>query len=313
MNDCPNGSAENEFYIAIFSLSPQTQVELFSGILIIYLMALLGNLKISFLVFMVPKLHTPMYFFLCNLSILDVISTTTTIPKLLAITLTKDHRISYRFCMTQLFFYMLCTDGEFFILTSMAYDRYVAVCKPLQYYMIMRKNVYIIMASSAWIVGTLNSLLNTLLTCVLQFCYSHDINNFFCDLNSVVVLSSSDITSRKVFMVIEVFIIALLQFLPMIISYVYIFSAIKKICSSSGRMKAFSSCTSHLITVILFYGPLMFLYLKPESENSKEQDMLLSMLYLVVDPMLNPLVYSLRNKEVMGAISSVARRRKAKL
>ncbi|KAM3924687.1 olfactory receptor 5AR1-like [Leptodactylus fuscus] len=184
----------------------------------------------------------------------------------------------------------------------MAYDRYVAICKPLLYHTIMRPNVYIVMAASAWIVGTFNALSHTLLTAILQFCYSRDINNFFCDLNSLIALSSSDVTSRKIFMFFETISISCIQFLLTIISYIFIFSAILKIRSSAGRMKAFSSCTSHLITVILFYGPLMFLYLKPQSEDSKDQDMLLSILYLVAVPTLNPLVYSLRNKEVWVAI-----------
>ncbi|KAM3924686.1 olfactory receptor 5AR1-like [Leptodactylus fuscus] len=308
MNDCPNSSSENEFYIVAFSVSPLEQLELFLGILVIYLMADVGNLTIIFLVCFVPKLHKPMYFFLCNLAILDVVSTSTIIPKLLAMTLTQDHRISFSSCMTQMVFFALCANGEIFMLTSMAYDRYVAICKPLLYHTIMRNNVYIVLAASSWIVSALNSLLLTILTAILQFCFSHDINNFFCDLNSVVALSSSDITSRKVFMFSEAILISFVQFLLTIISYVFIFSAILKIRSSAGRMKAFSSCTSHLITVILFYGPIIFLYMKPESEDSKDQDMLLSMLYLVVVPMLNPLVYSLRNKEVWAAIVTLLKK-----
>ncbi|XP_075132200.1 olfactory receptor 5AR1-like [Leptodactylus fuscus] len=285
-----------------FSISRMEQLELFFGILVIYLLAVLGNLIIIFLVCLVPKLHSPMYFFLCNLAIVDVASTSTNIPKLLAITLTQDHKISFSCCLTQMFFFILFANGEICLLTSMAYDRYVAICKPLLYYTIMRKNIYIVMAAAVWMVSVLNSLSHTLLTAMLQFCNSHDINNFFCDLNSVIVLSSSDITSRKILMICEVIMITFAQFLLIIVSYIFIFSAILKIRSSAGRMKAFSSCTSHLITVILLYGPIIFLYMKPESEDSEDQDMLLSMLYLVVVPMLNPLVYSLRNKEVWGAI-----------
>ncbi|XP_077118733.1 olfactory receptor 5AR1-like [Ranitomeya variabilis] len=301
MNICQNGSSENEFHIAAFSMS-SGQLQLFFGILIIYLITMLGNLTIIFLVCLVPKLHTPMYFFLCNLAIADVTSTSTSVPKLLFITWTQDHRISFRCCMTQLCFYILCVDGEVFLLTSMAYDRYVAICKPLQYFIIMRKNVYIGMATACWILGVINSLLHTLLTSVLQFCYSNVINNFFCDLNSLLDLSSTDTHNQKVFIFFEICGIFLVQFILIIISYVFIFSAILKIHSSAGRIKAFSSCTSHLITVILFYGPSTFLYMKPESKDSKDQDLLLSMLYIVVVPMLNPLVYSLRNKEVLEAV-----------
>ncbi|XP_075129110.1 olfactory receptor 5AR1-like [Leptodactylus fuscus] len=302
MNDCRNTSHEDEFYIIAFSMSYAKQLGLFLGLLIIYMVALLGNITIVTLVCLVTKLHTPMYFFLCNLAIVDITSTSACIPKLLSITITQDHRISFYPCMTQMFFFILCADGEIFILTSMAYDRYVAICKPLLYHTMMRKNVCIEMASSIWIFGAVNSLSYTILTAILHYCYSHDVHNFFCDLNSVLALSSSDITSRKISLFSEAILIAFIQFTLTIISYVFIFSAILKIRSSAGRMKSFSSCTSHLITVILFYGPSIFLYMKPESEDTKDQDMLLSMLYLVVVPMLNPLVYSLRNKEVREAI-----------
>ncbi|KAG9467337.1 hypothetical protein GDO78_015153, partial [Eleutherodactylus coqui] len=297
MNDCPNGSSEHEFTIVVFSMSSSVELELFLGILIIYLIAILGNLAIVFLVSLVPKLHTPMYFFLSNLAIADIASTSTCVPKLLFITMTQNHRISFSCCMIQLYFYLFCVNAEVFTLTSMAYDRYVAICRPLQYYTIMRKNVYIAMAASCWLFGALNSLLHTILTSLLQFCHSHEINNFYCDLDSVITLSTSNTESRKIFIFFEVCSIFLVQFILTIISYVFIFSAILKIRSSAGRMKAFSSCTSHLITVILYYVPSLFLYMKTDSEESKEQDTLLSMIYLVLVPMLNPLVYSLRNKE----------------
>ncbi|XP_069618567.1 olfactory receptor 8D1-like [Ranitomeya imitator] len=301
MNICTNGSFNYEFHIAAFSMS-SGQLQLFFGILIIYLITMFGNLTIIFLVCLVPKLHTPMYFFLCNLAIVDVTSTSASVPKLLFITWTRDHRISFSCCMIQLYFYILCADGDVFMLTSMAYDRYVAICKPLQYFIIMRKNVYIGMATACWLLGILNSLLHTLLTSVLQFCDSHVINNFYCDLNSLVDLSTTDTHSRKIFIFFELYVIIIVQFLLTLISYIFIFSAILKIRSSAGRMKAFCSCTSHLITVTLFYGPSTFLYMKSDSEDSKDQDVLLSMLYMVVVPMLNPLVYSLRNKDVLGAI-----------
>ncbi|KAG8573961.1 hypothetical protein GDO81_008972 [Engystomops pustulosus] len=292
--------SKHDLYLVDFSMSSLAQHALTLGIGIIYLTTLLGNLTIIFLVCFVQKLHTPMYFFLCNLAIIDVTSISNIVPKLLFITITQDHRIGFSCCMMQLFFFVLCADAEIFMLTSMAYDRYVAVCKPLHYYTIMRKNVYIVMAASCWILGALNSLLHTLLTSVLQFCNSSDINNFFCDLNLLLDLSTTDTKKLKIFVFLEICFIILAQ-LTLTISII-IFSVILNIRSSSGRMKAFSSCTSHLITVILFYGPSIILYTKTESEDSKEQDMLLSMLYLFVVPMMNPLVYSLRNKDIWKAI-----------
>ncbi|XP_073510867.1 olfactory receptor 5J3-like [Phyllobates terribilis] len=314
INVCSNGSFEYEyeFYIAAFSMS-SGQLQLCLGILIIYLITMLGNLTIIFLVCLVPKLHTPMYFFLSNLAVVDVTSTSASVPKLLFITLTQDHRISFSCCMTQLFFFLLCVNGEVFMLTSMAYDRYVAIWKPLQYFIIMRKNVYIGMAAACWLFDVLNSLLHTLLTSVLQFFDSRVINNFYCDLNSLVDLSTTDTQGRKVFMLFELYVIFIVQLILIFISYIFIFSAILKIRSSAGRMKAFSCCTTHLITVILFYGPAIFLYMKSESEDSKHQDMFLSMLYMIVVPMLNPLVYSLRNKDVWEAITILKNQRMLRL
>ncbi|KAG8573962.1 hypothetical protein GDO81_008973, partial [Engystomops pustulosus] len=302
MINCSNGSSIHEFTIVAFSMSSPVQFELTLGIMIIYIITVLGNLTIIILVCLVQKLHTPMYFFLCNLAVIDVTSISSCVPKLLFITLSRDHLICFSCCMTQLFFFVLCADAEICMLTSMAYDRYVAVCKPLQYYTIMKKNVYIVIAASCWLVGLVNALLHTILISLLEFCASHDIHHFFCDLNALLALSTTDTTSQKMLIFFELFAMFLLQLILTIASYICIFSVILKIRSSAGRMKAFSSCTSHLITVILFYGPALFLYMKSESEDSKEQDMLLSMLYLIVVPMLNPLVYSLRNKEVWGAI-----------
>ncbi|KAG9468081.1 hypothetical protein GDO78_013787 [Eleutherodactylus coqui] len=288
MNDCPNGSSKQEFTIVVFSLSPSGELGLSLGILIIYLITILGNLAIVFLVPFVPKLHTPMYFFL-------------------------DHRIYFSCCMTQLYFFFFSGDSEVFMLTSMAYDRYLAICNPLQYYTIMRKNMYIAMAAFCWLFGAFHSLLHTLLTSLLQFCHSHEINNFFCDLNSVIALSTTNTESRKIYIFFELCVIYLGQFILTIFSYVFIFSAILKIRSSAGRIKAFSSCTSHLITVILYYVPGLFLYMKTDSEESKEQDTLLSMIYLILVPMLNPLVYSLRNKEVWGVIVTLTNKKMLKL
>ncbi|XP_075061998.1 olfactory receptor 1F1-like [Mixophyes fleayi] len=301
MNKCEN-STEEEFHILGFSTSATEQLLLFIGVLVMYLLTLLGNLVITTLICLVSKLHTPMYFFLCNLSIVDVTYVSSTLPKLLSITITQDNRISFQSCMAQLFFFTFCAICDIFVLTSMAYDRYVAVCRPLQYTLIMNKRICITMAACCWLVSAMNSLLLTLLTSVLSFCDSHKINHFFCDLKTMTALSSSDTKSREIFMLFQDILIAFIPFSLTITSYVYIISTILKIHSSEGRLKAFSSCTSHLTTVILFYGPILFVYIKPESDHSKEQDNLISMIYVAVVPMINPFVYTLRNKDVLGAI-----------
>ncbi|KAM4675823.1 olfactory receptor 1G1-like [Discoglossus pictus] len=288
-----------------FSTSAVGQLMLFTGVLLIYLLAVSGSMIITGLVCLVSQLHTPMYFFLCNLSVVDVTFVSATLPKLLYITLTGNNRISLIGCITQQFFFLCCAVTEVFILTSMAYDRYVAICTPLHYSLIMSNNVCVLMAAFSWLIGVFNSLCHALLTSMLSFCFSHDINHFFCDLKTLMMLSSSDTRSREMFMFVEDVFIGILPFTLTITSYVYIVSAILKIRSKEGRLKAFSSCTSHLTTVILFYGSSLFLYMKLDSQHSREQDKLLSMLYVGLVPMLNPFVYSLRNNEVMQAMRKV--------
>ncbi|XP_018427775.1 PREDICTED: olfactory receptor 1-like [Nanorana parkeri] len=270
-----------------------------------YLLTVVGNLTIVTLVCMVSQLHTPMYFFLCNLSSSDIVFVTVTLPKLLSIFLTQDHTITFDGCITQLYFFLICGQAEIFILTCMAYDRYVAICKPLQYSLIMNKVVCFVMAAFSWLTGILNSLLHALIASSLPFCYSLEIDHFFCDLKTLGMLSASESKNRDILTSVQSVFIGCVPFLLIVVSYVYIISTILKIQSSNGRLKAFSSCTSHLTTVVLFYGPIIFLYMKPENDRSREDDKLLSILYVVVVPMLNPFVYSLRNKDILGAIAKI--------
>ncbi|KAG9467292.1 hypothetical protein GDO78_015224 [Eleutherodactylus coqui] len=304
MNNCTNETVK-EFRILAFHTSTTGHIALFIGMLLMYLMTVIGNLIIITLVCLVTQLHTPMYFFLCNLSTADITFVSVTVPKVLSIIATKDHTISFQGCITQLYFFLLCGDAEIFILTCMAYDRYVAICKPLQYAMLMGKKVRLTMSASSWLIGIFNSLLHSLITSFLSFCYSNEIDHFFCDLKTLNMLSASDSTDRDILSGVLSVLIGCLPFLCIIISYVYIIYTILKIKSSKGRSKAFSSCTSHLITVILFYGPIIFLYMKPETGHSREEDKLLSVIYVAVVPMLNPLVYSLRNKDILDAIAKV--------
>ncbi|XP_069618574.1 olfactory receptor 5AR1-like [Ranitomeya imitator] len=289
-----------------FSTARINTIFLFTGFLFMYFLAVVGNLIIIALVCVAPQLHTPMYIFLCNLSIVDAIYVSAIIPKMLAIILTGNKMISFSGCMTQLFFFIFCFGTDIYILTSMAYDRYVAVCSPLHYSSIMTRNVCSIIVTSYMIFSIANSLMLTLLIRTLSFCYSHMINHFFCEIKALMELSSSDTKIMTMILSMEDAFIVVFILMFIMTSYVRIISAILKIRSSTGRLKAFSSCTSHLITVLLFFGPSIFMYLKPESKGSKEQDTILSMLYVAVVPMLNPFVYSLRNKEVLGAARKMA-------
>ncbi|KAG8548494.1 hypothetical protein GDO81_025224, partial [Engystomops pustulosus] len=291
-----------DFYILGFSNFKTEQILLTVGIMIMYSLTIVGNLVISMIISLVPNLHTPMYFFLCNLSVVDVIYVSSSLPKLLSITITQDNRISFAGCISQLYFFTFSAVCDIFVLTSMAGDRYVAICRPLQYTLIMNRRVCGTISALCWIFSAGNSLLMTLLTSVLDFCNSREISHFLCDVKTMTALSSSDTTSREIFILIEDIIIGFVPFSLTVASYVRIISTILKIRSSETRLKAFSSCTSHLTAVILFYGPILILNMKPESEHSKEQDNLISLLYVAVVPMLNPFVYSLRNKDVLDAV-----------
>ncbi|XP_069618575.1 olfactory receptor 5AR1-like [Ranitomeya imitator] len=305
MNNCEVGTV-TEFYMIPFSVSRIHAIFLFTGFLFMYFLAVMGNLIIIALIRVAPQLHTPMYFFLCNLSSVDVIYVSTILPKMLAIILTEDKTISFFGCMTQLSFFLFCGDAEIYILTSMAYDRYLAICSPLHYSSIMTRKVCFIIATSYMILSALNSILFSLTTSNLSFCYSQTINHFFCEILPLMALSSSDTKSMKTIISIEDVFIVLFSFMFILTSYGRIIFTVLKIRTTKGQLKAFSSCTSHLITVLLFFGPSIFMYLKPESEDSKEQYNILSMFYVAVVPMLNPFVYSLRNKEVLGAARKIA-------
>ncbi|KAM3924677.1 olfactory receptor 9G19-like [Leptodactylus fuscus] len=306
MEGCQNGTV-SEFYILSISTSETGRYFFFIGVLLMYLLTVSGNLLITVLICWEARLHTPMYFFLGNLSVADIIYVSSTLPKLLFITATRDNRIWFSSCITQIGFYMLCSVSELLILTFMSYDRYVAICMSLQYHRIMSKQVYIRMAMVSWFTAAINSVSCAVLTSFLMFCNSHEIDQIYCDIKSLYLITSSDTTSREQFMLFGTIIFTFLTLSLIITSYAYVISSILKIRSSKGRVKAFSSCTSHLTTVILLYGSIILVYGDPRSERSKDQDKLLSFIYMTVVPMLNPVVYTLRNNEVLGAITKVTK------
>ncbi|XP_063786002.1 olfactory receptor 5V1-like [Pseudophryne corroboree] len=298
-----NDTIQGDFYLLAFSRYPQFKFTIFSCILLMYLLCILGNMLVTIIVFMTPQLHTPMYFFLCNLTVLDIIYVTAILPKLLIITITDDISISYSGCFIQVFLYVFCIGTEFFLLTSMAYDRYVAICIPLHYILIMNKKTCLTLSIACCQLGIFNALMYPLLLSKQLFTKSHEINHFFCHMKSILNLSVSDSSYIGILITVDGIVLGFLPFVLILTSYMYIISKIVKIHTTSGRWKAFSSCSSHLIIVLLFCLTSLSLNMKPESELSQEQDKLLSMLYIAITPMLNPLVYSLRNKEVLKAIN----------
>ncbi|XP_029437190.1 olfactory receptor 1019-like [Rhinatrema bivittatum] len=297
-----NLTTVTEFIILGFPEFPDLQIPLFLLILLIYLIVLMGNLTIIALTCLDPRLHTPMYFFLCNLSFLDISSTSVTLPKLLDILLRNGQRISAGGCFTQVYFFMCLTVEEFFIIAVMGYDRYVAVCHPLHYNVIMNQRLCLLLAIGSWILGLLEPVTHTVLLSHLSYCGSNEIDHFFCELSALLKLSCSSTYSTDLLTYIMSGLVMLPAFLFTLTSYVYIIAAILRIRSTEGRRKAFSTCSSHLTVVILFYGTLTFLYVRPASMQSMKQNKLFALMYNVIIPLFNPIIYTLKNKQVKEAI-----------
>ncbi|XP_066467866.1 olfactory receptor 5V1-like [Tiliqua scincoides] len=300
-----NMTAAKEFYLTELSDIPEVQIALFVMILSIYLITLAGNGAILMAIWTDARLHTPMYFFLSNLSFLDILCPTVTVPKMLQVLLSEDKRITFAGCVTQLFFLIDVVGTEILLLAVMAYDRYAAICSPLQYTSIMNKHLCVQLAAGTWVTGLINSMVHTSLTFRLSFCGANNVNQYYCDIPPVVALSCSSTFLPELVLLLVAGILGSSAFLVTLISYVYIISAILRMHSTDGRRKAFSTCGSHLTVVSLFYGTTIATYVRPTSTYSPKQDRIVSMLYGVVTPMINPMIYSLRNKEVKRALMKI--------
>ncbi|KAL1788901.1 Olfactory receptor 5M10, partial [Sigmodon hispidus] len=300
-----NISEANEFFLVGLTDDPALQIPLFFSFTLIYLITLIGNLGMITLILLDSRLHTPMYFFLSNLSLVDCVYASAITPKVMEGFLTKNNIISYNACASQLFFFVAFAITESFILAVMAYDRHAAVCKPLHYTTTMKSITCILMVSSSYICGLLQSSIHVAFTFHLSFCHSYVINHFFCDIPPLLAISCSDThTNEIVLFTLASFDVAFSLFV-IFTSYILILVAILRIHSADGRKKAFSTCASHLTTVSIFFGTIIFMYLQPSSNHSMDTDKVASVFYTMVIPMLNPLVYSLRNKEVKGALNKV--------
>ncbi|XP_007497749.2 olfactory receptor 5B12 [Monodelphis domestica] len=297
-----NQSEVNEFILVGLTDAPELQIPLFIIFTLIYLITLVGNVGIIALSSWESSLHTPMYFFLSNLSLVDFGYSSTVTPKVMSGLLTGDKIISYNGCASQSFFFGAFAATESFLLASMAYDRHAAVCKPLHYTTIMTSTVCAYLASGSYICGFLTSSIVVGNMFNLSFCRSNVVHHFFCDVSPLLVLSCSEIyITETVIFTIGSF-SALFPFLVIFTSYLLIFITILNIHSAEGRQKAFSTCASHLTAVSIFYGTIIFMYFQPSSSHSMDSDKMVSVFYTMVIPMLNPLVYSLRNKEVKNAL-----------
>ncbi|XP_056659727.1 olfactory receptor 5B12-like [Monodelphis domestica] len=296
-----NDSEVNEFILEGLTDAPKLQVPLFIMFTIIYLITLVGNLGMVGLISWDSHLHTPMYFFLSNLSLVDFGYSSAVTPKVMAGFFTKNKVISYNGCAAQMFFFMAFASAESYLLAVMAYDRQEAVCKPLHYTTTMTSSVCATLAIGSYVCGFLQSCIHTSCTFSLSFCGSNVIHHFFCDIPPLLALSCSDIHLNELVVFLLGGITIFFILLVILTSYLFIFITIMRIRSAEGRWKAFSTCASHLTTVSIFFGTIIFMYLQPSSSHSMDTDKMASVFYTMVIPMLNPLVYSLRNKDVKSA------------
>ncbi|XP_064359830.1 olfactory receptor 14J1-like, partial [Dromaius novaehollandiae] len=297
-----NSSSFSEFLLLAFADTRELQLLHFSLFLGIYLAALLGNGLIITVVACNDHLHTPMYFFLLNLSLLDLGSISTTLPKSMANSLWDTRAISYSGCSAQVFLFIFLFGGEFSLLTVMAYDRFVAICRPLHYGTLMGSRTCFRMAAAAWASGFLCAALHTANTFSIPLCQGNTVEQFFCEIPQILKLSCSDSYLREVGVSVVTTSLVFVCFIFIVLSYVQIFIAVLRIPSEQGRHKAFSMCLPHLAVVSLFLSTGTFAYLKPPSLSSPSLDLVVAVLYSVVPPAVNPLIYSMRNKELKEAL-----------
>ncbi|NP_001378093.1 olfactory receptor family 2 subfamily B member 8F [Equus caballus] len=300
-----NGSSFTGFLLLSFSDRPQLELVLFVVVLIFYIFTLLGNTTIIALSHLDPHLHTPMYFFLSNLSFLDLCYTTSIVPQLLVNLSGADKTISFAGCVVQLYISLGLGCTECILLGVMAFDRYVAVCRPLHYTVIMHPRLCALMASASWFIGFANSLLQTVLTFLLPICGRNKLDHFFCEIPAFLKLACIDISMIQSEMFFASVFMLLIPASLIMLSYGGIVRAILRIKSSAGQRKAFGTCGSHLTVVTLFYGTAIYAYLQPSNHYSQDQGKFIALFYTIVTPMINPFIYTLRNKDVKGAMKKI--------
>ncbi|XP_075700729.1 olfactory receptor 12D1-like [Rhinoderma darwinii] len=302
-----NGTSMTVFILIGITDLPWLQKLLFILVLFFYILDVLGNLLIVCLVIRDVSLHSPMYFLLANLSFVDICFSSITVPKMM-VGFFMENTITLQGCVAQMYFFHFlgCTEG--ILLASMGYDRYVAICHPLRYSTLMRKTVCIQLVLTSWIIGLTTSLVHAIMTSYLPFCSSNKVKHFFCDVKPVIKLACVDIHLNEILLTHVLGFLSTSTFSLTTISYFYIILKLMKLRSSQGRSKAFSTCSSHLTVVILFYGTAMSTYLGPSSENSIEKDKIAAVLFTVITPAMNPVIYALRNQEVKKSVKKFIKR-----
>ncbi|XP_057630339.1 olfactory receptor 1468-like [Chionomys nivalis] len=308
-----NQTVISQFFLQGLLIPTEYQHPFYVLFLAMYLTTVLGNLIIIILIHLDSHLHTPMYLFLSNLSFSDLCFSSVTMPKLLQNMESQDPSISYAGCLTQMYFLMVFGDMESFLLVVMAYDRFVAICYPLRYNSIMNTKLCVTLVALSWVLTVLYSMLHTLLLARLSFCDDSVIPQFFCDISAVLKLACSDIFINELMIFILGGLVIVIPFLIIVVSYVQIVSSILKVSSAHVFYKVFSTCGSHLSVVSLFYGTIIGLYLCPSANNSSVKETVMAMMYTVVTPMLNPFIYSLRNRDMKEALIRVLCKKKISL
>ncbi|XP_015261029.1 PREDICTED: olfactory receptor 14A16-like [Gekko japonicus] len=297
-----NKTTAIEFVLLGFANLRELQVVHGVFFLSIYLMALVGNFLLIAAVAQNHHLHSPMYFFLVNLSIADACYISTTVPKSMVNSLMDSKQISFSGCVAQVFLVILLASSELFLLTAMAYDRYAAICHPLRYQRIMNWNVCLQMAAVSWVTSVTIAVVHTVNTFSLQFCQSNVIEQYFCDIPQLLKISCTDTATAMSLVLASILSLGSFCFTFIFVSYAYIFSAVFKIQSAQGRQKAFSTCTPHLTIFCLFFFTASFSYMRPKALSSPTVDLLAAVLYTVLPPVMNPIIYSLRNKDIQLAL-----------
>ncbi|XP_045701858.1 LOW QUALITY PROTEIN: olfactory receptor 1J4-like [Phyllostomus hastatus] len=303
-----NQSSVSEFLLLGLPIRPEHQGVFFTLFLGMYLTTVLGNLLIILLIRLDSRLHTPMYFFLSHLALTDISFSSVTVPKMLMSMQTQDQSIPYAECIAQMYFFIFFTDLDSFLLTSMAYDRYVAICHPLHYMTIMREALCTSLVAVSWILSCASALSHTLLLAQLSFCADNTIPHFFCDLGALLKLSCSDTSLNELVIFTVGVAVITLPLICILISYVHIGATILKVPSTKSICKALSTCGSHLSVVSLYYGTIIWLYFFPSSSTSSKKNIIGSVMYTVVTPLLNPFIYSLRNRDMKGALEKLLNR-----
>ncbi|XP_008250037.3 olfactory receptor 2T11 [Oryctolagus cuniculus] len=303
-----NRTSSSDFVLLGLLVSSEATGVVFTVIFAIFVVAVMANVLMIVLIQADSHLHTPMYFLLSQLSVMDTLFICTTVPKLLVDMVSKEKTISFVACGIQIFLYLTMIGSEFFLLGLMAYDRYVAVCNPLRYSVLMNRKVCLLLAAGAWLGGSLDGFLLTPITMNVPYCGSHTIDHFFCEIPAVLRLACADTSLYETLMYICCVLMLLIPISIISTSYSLILVTVHRMHSAEGRKKAFTTCSSHLTVVSIFYGAAFYTYVLPQSFHTPEQDKVVSAFYTIVTPMLNPLIYSLRNRDVMGAFKRMLTR-----